>query len=216
MDEREIAILSYEHDASREAYSLEALGEDFEIDIPPENVLMALSAHHEARKLIEEGVEASILTIGGAAISNKRIVERINEITNCDIPVEADNSSNSVASNIQSLTEYDNPFIIICQKFSKLRTYIHSKYHLGEGKFEIKDWETYLENNEMGDFENSLVKELNQLKHIPLQRKLVEGILTALAYLDPENGFTTTIALLRQKFREKNPKDNFFNKAGLG
>ncbi|MFA7628116.1 MAG: hypothetical protein WCY37_01705 [Candidatus Dojkabacteria bacterium] len=216
MDKREIAILSYEHDASREVYKLDVLGEDFEINVPPENVLMAICAHHEAQKLIEEGVEASILTVGGAAISNKRIIERMNEITNCEVPVEADNSSNSVASNIESLVKYENPFIIICQKFAKLRTYIHSKYHLGKGEFELKDWETYLDTNQLSDFENSLVRELNELKHIPLQRKLVEGVLTVLAYLDPEDGFTSCIALLRQKFREKNPKDNIFKKTGLG
>lgn len=215
MDKREIAILSYEHNASREPYSLETLGEDFEIDVPPENVLMALSAHHEARKLIEEGIGASILTVGGAAASNKRIVERINDITHCEVPVEADDSSYSLASNIESLKEYKNPFIIICQKFAKLRTYIHSKYHLGGGNFEVKDWETYLENHQMSNFENNLVEELSQIKHIPLQRKLVEGILTVLAYLDPKDGFTSTVALLRQKYREQNPKDNFFNKIGL-
>ena len=216
MDKGEIAILSYEHDASRGVYHLDVLGEDFEINVPPENVFMALCAHHEAQNLIEEGLEASILTVGGASISNKRIVERINEVTNSEVPVEADNSSNSVASNIESLTKYDNPFIIICQKFAKLRTYIHSNYHLGKNNFEIKDWETYINNNQLNDFENSLVEELSELKHIPLQRKMVEGVLTLLAYLDPKDGFTSLIALVRQKFRERNPKDNFFNKTGLG
>jgi hypothetical protein len=216
MDKREIAILSYEHDSSRETYHLDMLGEDFEINVPPENILMAVCAHHEAQELMKEGIEASILTVGGAAISNKRIVERINELTNSEIPVEADNSSNSVASNIGSLAEHENPFIIICQKFAKLRAYIHSKYHLGKENFEIKDWETYVDDNQLSDFEKNLVSELKELNHIPLQRKIVEGVLTFLAYLDPEDGFTSVIAALRQKLREEDPKDNFFNKSGLG
>jgi hypothetical protein len=215
MDKREIAILSYEHDGSREGYHLDSLGEEFEINVPAENIYMAICAHHEARKLIDEGLEASILTVGGSAISNKRIVERINEITKSEVPVEADNSSNSVASNIQSLVKYENPFIIICQKFAKLRTYIHSNYHLGKGNFEIKDWETYIEENELSDFENRLIQELDTLKDVPLQRKMVEGVLTFLAYIDPKDGFTTAIAALRQKVRGKNPKENIFNKTGL-
>lgn len=215
MDKREIAILSYEHDASREVYKLDAFGEDFEINVPPENVLMAVCAHHEARKLIEEGFEASILTVGGAAISNKRIVERINEITNSEVPVEADNSSNSIASNIESISQHKTPFVIICQKFARLRTSIHANFHIGKDKYQIKDWETYVEENELNEFESRLIKELEILRDIPLQRKMVEGILTILAYIDPENGFTTQIALLRQKFRSKNPRENIFNKTGM-
>lgn len=215
MDKREIAILSYEHDGSREGYYLDTLGEDFEINVPPENIFMAICAHHEASKLIDEGLEASILTVGGSAVSNKRIVDRINEITNSDVPVEADNSSNSVASNIQSLVKYENPFIIICQKFAKLRTYIHSNYHLGKGEFEIKDWETYIEENELNDFENRLIQELDTLRSVPLQRKIAEGVLTLCAYLDPRDGLTTAIAALRQKVRGKDPKGNVFNKTGL-
>ena len=215
MDKREIAILSYEHDGSREGYYLESLGEEFEINVPPENVYMAICAHHEAKKLTEDGLEVSILTVGGSAISNKRIVDRLNEITETEIPVQADTSSNSVASNIESLTEYESPFIIICQKFAKLRAYIHSNCHLGKDKFELKDWETYIEENELSEFENSLIQELSSLRHIPVQRKIAEGVLTLFAYLDPKDGLTTTIAALRQKLRRKDPKDNIFNKSGL-
>ncbi|MFA5623393.1 MAG: hypothetical protein WC981_04145 [Candidatus Dojkabacteria bacterium] len=216
MDKREIAILGYEHDGSREVYHLESLGEDFEINVPPENIYMAICAHHEANKLIGEGLEASILTVGGSAISNKRIVDRLNEMTGTDVPVEVDISSNSIASNIKSLVKYEVPFLIICQKFAKLRTYIHSNYHLNKEEFEIKDWETYIEESELDSFEEGLIKELSTLRHVPLQRKMAEGVLTLLAYLDPEDGFTTKIASLRQKLRKGKPKDNFFNKTGLG
>lgn len=215
MYKREIAILGYEHDGSRELYHLDTLGEDFKINVPPENIYMAICAHHEAKRLIDEGLEASILTVGGSAISNKRILDRINDMTGTEVPVEADISSNSIASNIKSLVKYENPFIIICQKFAKVRTYIHSRYHLNKGEFEIKDWETYIEENELNDFEKELVQELSTLRHIPLQRKMAEGVLTLLAYLDPEDGFTTKIASLRQRLRKSKPKDNSFNKIGL-
>lgn len=215
MDNQKIAILSYEHDGSREKYHLDTLGEDFEIDVAPENILMGICAHHIARDLIDEGLEASILTVGDSAKSNKRVVERINDMTGAYVPVEADTSSNSVASNIESLSKHDNPFIIICQKFARLRTYIHSNYHLEKERFEIQDWETYVEENEFNDFEKELIQELNTIRHIPLQRKIAEGVLTLLAYLDPEDGFTTKIAVLRQKVRGKKSKDNIFNKTGL-
>lgn len=81
MDKQEIAILSYEHDGSRERYHLDTLGEDFEIDVAPENILMGICAHHIARDLIDEGLETSILTVGGSTRSNKRVVEKINDIT---------------------------------------------------------------------------------------------------------------------------------------
>ena len=55
MDKREVAILSYEHDGSRERYHLDSLGEDFEINVPPENIYMAICAHHEVSKLINRG-----------------------------------------------------------------------------------------------------------------------------------------------------------------
>lgn len=215
MDKREIAILSYEHDGSREGYHLDSLGKEFEINVPAENVYMALCAHHEARKLIEEGIDASILTVGGCAVSNMRIIERINELSNFEVHVEADNSSNSIASNIESLVQYESPFIIICQKFARLRTYIHSHYHLGKGNFEVKDWETYIEENEMNDFESKLIQELDSLREVPIQRKMVEGVLTLLAYIDPKDGFTKSIASLRQRLRGKNPKENIFNRSGL-
>ncbi len=215
MEKREIAILGYEHDGSREAYKLDSLGEEFEVKVPPENILMAVCAHHEARKLIEEGEDAFILTVGGAAISNKRIMERINEITGKEVPVEADNSSNSIASNIKSLAERENPFVIICQKFARLRASIHANFHLGENRYQMKDWETYIKENELSSFERVLIQELGTLRYIPLQRKMVEGVLTILAYIDPEDGFTTQIALLRQKIRGKDPKDNIFNKTGM-
>lgn len=215
MEKTNVAILSYEHDDSREPYYLETLGEDFEITVPPENVLMALCAHHQARQLKEQGVDASILTIGGCAVSNLKIIERINEITQTEISVIADSNSNSVASNIESLTEYDGEFIIMCQQFSRLRTYIHSKYYLKEDEFEIKPWESYVGENEFSDFERDLIGELNSLRHIPLQRKMGEGVLVALAYMNPKDGFTKQIALLRQKVRDEDSEGNIFNKLGL-
>ena len=210
-----ISVLSYEHDHSRDPYTLEALGEEFEIDVPPENVLMAVCAHHQAVELQKNNVEVSIMTVGGAAESNAKILEKINEITDTDVPIIPNKESNSVASNLESLSKENGPFVIICQKFAKLRTYIHSKYHLGKGNFELKDWEAYTSKNEFSDFENKLVSELRTLNHVPLQRKLMEGVLTVLAYIDPKNGMTTAIAGLRKKLREENPEDNPFNKMGL-
>lgn len=215
MEKVDIAILSYEHEGSRESYHLNTLGEDFEITVPPENILMGMCAHHQARTLIEDGIEASILTVGGCAISNKRVIEKLNEKSGFEVFVQADCESNSVASNIESLTKYENPFIIICQKFAQLRTTIHSKYHLKDRDFSISAWETYIQKNDLNGFETDLFKELKELRHIPLQRKVAEGVLTVLAYLDPKDGFTKRIALIRQKFREKDPEDNIFNKTGL-
>ena len=211
----QIAIMSYGHENATEGYTLESLGEDFELTVPPENVLMAVCAHHQAKELIDQGIDASILTVGGAAESNMNIVLKINELTETNVPVRADRGSNSVASNIQTLKSYENPFIIVCQKFAELRTYIHSKYHLGKENFKTLSWESYIEGTKFSTFESNLLEELKGMSSVPLQRKVVEGVLTALAIIDPKNGGTKFVASVRQHLREKNPEENVFRKTGL-
>jgi hypothetical protein len=80
-DIENIAIPSYTHENSVETYTLESIGEDFEISVPPENVLMAVCTHHLARELVEDGVDVMIITLGGAAKSNSQMIKKLNELT---------------------------------------------------------------------------------------------------------------------------------------
>jgi len=213
---KDITILSYEHEGSVEPYCLETLGEDFEINVPPENVLMALCAHHEARILGAQGVNVVIQTVGGCAESNTRIIEKLNEITESDIPVYPNTESNSTASNIESLKGYPFPFVVVCQNFAKSRANIHANYQLGKDSALLIGWEEYFKRGQFSEKEIGLISEVWQRCHVPIQRKLIEkGFLLPLAIIDPEHGGTTVISSLREKLRKKNPTKNIFNKTGL-
>ena len=217
MEQENIAVLSYGSEGDKSSYTLETLGDDFEIDVSVENIAMALCAHHKAVEILNENPEASvkIITVGGCAESNKRIIERINEITSQAIEVEANINSESTATNIESIEEYRSPFIIFCQKFAKLRVKTHSKYHLKGYQYSVLDWETYSEEANFSDIEKRILSEVMENHRIPLSRKLVEGILVVFALIDPKSGLTGRISKARKKARDDDPEGNIFNKAGL-
>lgn len=215
-NETKVAIPSYTHENSVEPYTVESLGGDFEISVPPENILMAVCAHHQARELIEDGVDVMIITLGGAAKSNSNTIEKLNELTDTEIPVLADTESNSLASNMRSLGKYEGNFFILCQEFSKTRTLIHSNYHLNDRGFTVKDWESYVDETEFTQFEADLIQELIDISDIPWTRELIERLLLIpLARLDPETGKTEYISFVRENIRGKKPEDNIFTKSGL-
>jgi hypothetical protein len=157
--QRTIAVLSYGHENAVDAYTLESLGKEVELNVPPENVVMGVVAYNQAVEMQEEGLEPLIVTAGGCAESNKAIIERLNELNETEIKVEANTESNSVASNIKSLKEYTAPYTIICQKFAKLRTWIHSKYHLAEGNFNLLDFETSVRKDQFSKINAKILKE---------------------------------------------------------
>lgn len=210
-----VALPSYTHDGSVERYTTRSLGEDFEISVPPENVLMAVCAHHRAKELIEDGVDAIIITLGGAARSNSEVIVKLNELTDTEIPVIADTESNSLASNMKSLSKYEGTFFILCQDFAKTRTLIHSNYHLNDRNFMVKDWESYVNETEFTEFEASLIQELIDISGIPWTRKLIEkALLIPLARLDPATGKTKNISGKREQARNKNQEKNIFTITG--
>jgi ribose 5-phosphate isomerase RpiB len=215
-NETEIAIPSYTHEDSVEAYTVESLDSDFEITVPPENIILAVCAHHKAQEIIENGLDASIITLGGAAESNKKILEKLNDIKNIEIPIVSNTESNSLASNISSLSEYEEPFIIFCQGFTKTRTLIHTNYYLEKNEYEVIDWETYVESTGFSEFEADVLEEVISISGVPNVRKFLEkALLVPLARIDPKHGGVKFLTGVRELAREKNPDKNIFTKGGL-
>ena len=136
----EMGFPGYTHPGSVAPYTLEDLGSNFEIYLPPENLIMAICIRHEALRLMTEGYQVEIVTLGGAAEENMKIIKRMNELTQEEIPVVANTLSNSLASNISSLAdeEYNGcSFVIFCQEFTKKRTKRHAEYHLAGRDYEL-------------------------------------------------------------------------------
>lgn len=214
--ETKVTVPSYTHEGSVSPYCLEPLGEDFEISVRPENIIMGVCALHKAEELENEGIQTTIITLGGAANANKRILERLNDIKDTEIPIISSSESNSIASNISSLSNFDGPFVIFCQDFTKTRISIHSEYYLKEKDYKITDWESYIENTKFSDFEADLLEELISMSDIPYIRKLIEkALLVPLARLDPKNGGVKGLSSIRERVREEEPEENFFTKSGL-
>jgi hypothetical protein len=216
-DETNIAVPSYKHEHAVQSYKIESLGDDFEIDIPPQNVLMCVCAFNIARREREEDNDVAIVTTGGTAQSNQKILKRMNEISGEEIRVITTEKSNSIATNISSLNKLRGRFVILSQEFAKGRTSNHSGHFLRNREFNIRAWEKYIVDTEdeiFSNFEWDIIKEVAPLLNVPYSRTIIELGLRGLAFIDPSGSLIQRIANRREEERKRKPKKNIFTKTG--
>ena len=212
-----VGVLSYTHEHSVESYTINSLGEDFEVDIPPQNVLMCVCAYNIARTQKEIGSEGRIITVGGTAKTNKRILERMNSITGDDIEIISLEESNSIGTNISSLSKIPGDIIILSQEFAKWRTKRHSQHYFKNNNFQVKAWEEFISENDVLDFskfEWSVIEEIAPILKVPYNRTVVELGLIGLALVNPSGSIIQIIANKRETKRKENWKTNIFTKTG--
>jgi hypothetical protein len=216
-EEKFVAVSSYKHEQSVPSYNVNSLGEDFEVDIPPQNVLMCVCAYNIARTQREIDGQGRIITVGGTAKTNKKILERMNSITGDDIEVISLKESNSIGTNISSLSKIPGDTIILSQEFAKWRTKRHSQHYFKNNNFQVKAWEEFISENDVVDFskfEWSVIEEMAPMLEVPYNRTVVELGLMGLALVNPSGRIIQGVANIREKLRKKKPKKNIFTKTG--
>jgi hypothetical protein len=215
-----VVALSYTHEHSVDSYVINSLGEDFEVDIPPQNVLMCVCAYNIARTQKEIGGVGRIITVGGTAKTNKKILERMNSITGDDIEIISLDKSNSIGTNISSLSKIPGYSIILSQEFAKQRTYRHSKHYFDNEDFTVKAWEEHIDYDEekeeikFSELEKAIIGEVADKLKVPYNRTIVELGLMGLALVNPSGSMIQWVANIREKLRKKKPKKNIFTETG--
>jgi hypothetical protein len=181
---------------------------------------MCVCAYNIARTQKEIGGVGRIITVGGTAKTNKKILERMNSITGDDIEIISLDKSNSIGTNISSLSKIPGYSIILSQEFAKQRTYRHSKHYFDNEDFTVKAWEEHIDYDEekeeikFSELEKAIIGEVADKLKVPYNRTIVELGLMGLALVNPSGSMIQWVANIREKLRKKKPKKNIFTETG--